>query len=186
VRIEYKEKIMLSINDAEVVAEVAKLHEEYETALVNNDVETLIRFFWDSPLALRFGVRENLYGADEIDAFRKARPALGLDRKIQNVRIVAFGSQCAVVTMEFLRQQHHGRQSQVWWRFPEGWKVVSAHVSFMYETYAEQAAALAGLSIPPQYATAVQQNIERSARIAESLLKTSLTDETVSAGRFEP
>ena len=177
---------MLPINDPDVVREVGKLHEEYETALVNNDVETLIRFFWDSPHALRFGVRENLYGAEEIDAFRKSRPPVGLDRKILNVRIVALSSQCAVVTMEFLRLQHHGRQSQVWWKFPEGWKVVSAHVSFMYETYAEQAAALAGLSIPPQYANAVQQNIERSARIAESLLKTPMTDETVSAGRFEP
>jgi Protein of unknown function (DUF3225)/Protein of unknown function (DUF4089) len=181
-----RRRFMLMINDPDVVREVARLHEEYETALVNNDVEALIRFFWDSPHALRFGVRENLYGAAEIDAFRKTRPVLGLDRKILNVRIVAFGSECAVVTMEFLRQHHHGRQSQVWWKFPEGWKVVSAHVSFMYETYAEQAAALAGFPLPQQYTNAVQQNIERSARIAESLLKTPLPDETVSAARFEP
>jgi len=177
---------MLPINDPDVVAEVTKLHEEYERALVNNDVETLIQFFWDSSHALRFGVRENLYGAEEIDAFRKARPALGLDRKVLNVRILALGSQCAVATMEFLRQQHHGRQSQVWWKFPEGWKVVSAHVSFMYETFAEQAAALAGLTLPAQYSNAVQQNIERSTRIAESLLTTPLEDATVCAGRFEP
>ena len=177
---------MSPINDPDVVAELTKLHEEYETALVNNDVEALTRFFWNSPLALRFGVRENLYGADEIDAFRKARSPVGLDRKMFNVRIVAFGSQCGIVTIEFLRQQHHGRQSQVWWKFPEGWKVVSAHVSFMYETYAEQAAALADLSIPAQYAGAVAQNIERSSRIARSLLNTPLTDEILSAPRFEP
>jgi hypothetical protein len=177
---------MSPINDPDVVAEITKLHEEYETALVTNDVETLTRFFWNSPMALRFGVRENLYGADEIEAFRKARPPLGLDRKILNVRVVAFGSECAVVTMEFLRQQHHGRQSQVWWKFPEGWKVVSAHVSFMYETYAEQAAALVDLPIPGQYGFAVAQSIERSSRIAASLLKSPLTDETLSATRFEP
>jgi hypothetical protein len=177
---------MSPINDPDVVAEISKLHEEYETALVTNDVETLTRFFWNSPMALRFGVRENLYGADEIEAFRKARPPLGLDRKILNVRVVAFGAECAVVTMEFLRQQHHGRQSQVWWKFPEGWKVVSAHVSFMYETYAEQAAALVDLPIPGQYGFAVTQNIERSSRIAASLFQTPLTDETLSAPRFEP
>jgi hypothetical protein len=177
---------MLPINDPDVVAEITQLHEAYETALVNNDVETLTRFFWDSPMALRFGVRENLYGAEEIEAFRKARPPLGLDRKVFNSRIVTFGAQCAVVTIEFLRQRHHGRQSQVWWKFPEGWKVVSAHVSFMYETYAEQAAALLDLSIPAQYANAVAQNIERSSRIAASLFNTPLTDDTTSAPRFEP
>jgi hypothetical protein len=177
---------MLPINDPDVVAEITKLHEEYEAALVNNDVETLTGFFWNSPLALRFGVRENLYGAEEIEAFRKARPPLGLDRTVSNLRIVTFGSQFAVVTIEFLRQGHHGRQGQVWCKFPDGWKVVSAHVSFMYETYAEQAAALAGLSLPPEYAYAVAQNIERSRLIAAALLNTPLTDETLSAARFEP
>ena len=72
----------MPINDPDVVAEVQALHEQYETALANNDVVTLTRFFWNSPLALRFGVRENLYGAEQIEAFRKARPALGLDRKM--------------------------------------------------------------------------------------------------------
>ncbi len=178
------------VNDPAVVSELGALHEEYETALVNNDVEKLTRFFWNSPLALRFGVRENLYGADEIETFRKTRSPIGLDRKILNVRIVTFGNDSGVVTLEFSRGQStdipKGRQSQVWRKFPEGWKIVSAHVSLMYETYADQAARLMGMNIPPENRDALIQNIERTARIAAPLFDTSITNETPSAPRFEP
>src|SRR5215470_12373477 len=154
---------MLVINDPDVVAEITKLHNEYETALANNDVETLTRFFWDSPLALRFGVRENLYGAHQIAAFRKARSAGGLTRDIFNVNIVTFGDDCGIVTLEFRRNHTpdapKGRQSQVWRKFPEGWKIVSAHVSLMYDSYADQAATLLGVKIPPKNRDAVIQNI---------------------------
>jgi ketosteroid isomerase-like protein len=181
---------MLSVNDPAVVAELEALHEEYEKALVKNDVEKLTQFFWNSPLALRFGVRENLYGAEEIETFRKTRSPIGLDRQISNVRIITFGDDCAVITLEFSRNQNaavpKGRQSQVWRKFPDGWKIVSAHVSLVYETYADQAAALIGLNIPPQNREAIIQNIERTARIAAPLFNTVLTDETTSAQRFEP
>ncbi len=175
---------MLPINDPDVVAEIRALHEEYEKALVQNDVDTLTRFFWDSPLALRFGVRESLYGAKEIEEFRKARSPLGLDRKTFNVQIITFGVDCAVVTLEFLRQQHHGRQSQVWRKFPEGWKIASAHVSFVYETYSEQAAAL--IDVPMENAEAVAQNVQRAAMIAAPLLEFPITDQNEAAPRFEP
>ena len=181
---------MLPVNDPSVVAELAALHEQYEAALVNNDVEKLTQFFWNSPLALRFGVRENLYGAEEIETFRKTRSPMGLERQISNVRIVTFGHDCAVITLEFSRNQNaavpKGRQSQVWRKFAEGWKIVSAHVSLMYETYADQAAALIGLNIPAQNREAVIQNIERTARIAAPLFHVALADETTSAQRFEP
>ena len=181
---------MSSINDPAVVAELTALHEQYESALVSNDVEKLTRFFWDSSLSLRFGVRENLYGAEEIEAFRKARSPIGLNRDIFNLRILALGHDSGVVTLEFRRQQAKGipkgRQSQVWHRFPEGWKIVSAHVSLMYDSYADQAASLIGLEIPPHNRDAVIQNIERSGRIAAALFNTPLTEETLSAPRFEP
>jgi hypothetical protein len=181
---------MSSINDPAVVAELSTLHEEYEKALVSNDVEKLTQFFWNSPLALRFGVRENLYGADEIEAFRKGRSPIGLDRKIFNVRIVTFGDDFGVATLEFSRGQNtgipRGRQTQIWRKFPEGWKIVSAHVSLMYDTYADQAATLLGVKIPPANREAVIQNIERTARIAAPLFDTPITAETPSASRFEP
>jgi hypothetical protein len=181
---------MLPVNDPAVVAELSALHEEYEKALVNNVVEQLTQFFWDSPLALRFGVRENLYGAEEIETFRRTRSPIGLDRRISNVKIVTFGADCGVVTLEFSRgpggDVPKGRQSQVWRKFPEGWKIVSAHVSLMYDSYVDQSARLLGLKIPPENRDAVIQNIERTARIVAPLLNTPIDAETPSAARFEP
>ncbi len=104
---------------------------------------------------------------------------------MMNVQIVTFGSDCAIVTLEFIRGEHHGRQSQTWWKLPEGWKVVSAHVS-LYETYTEQAAALVGMPIPSKNNFAVAQNIERATRIASPVLDYELTEEIQSAPRFEP
>jgi hypothetical protein len=53
---------MLEINIPEVVAEVAETFMAYERALIANDVAALDKLFWDSPLTLRYGVGENLYG----------------------------------------------------------------------------------------------------------------------------
>jgi hypothetical protein len=178
---------MLPINDPDVVAEVTALHEEYEAALEANDVETLTRLFWNSPHALRFGVAESLYGAEEIEAFRKSRSPIGLDRKVFNAKVVVFHSYCAAVTLEFLRPGgHHGRQSQMWWKFPEGWKIVSAHVSFSFENYAKQAAELVSLPIPPENMNGVVQNVMRAKGIAAPMLDFRLTDQIQSAPRFEP
>jgi hypothetical protein len=180
----------LVINDPGVTEEVFALHQEYETALVSNDVEKLTAFFWDSPQSLRFGVAESLYGSSEIEAFRKARPAVNLEREVFNLRIVTYGNAHATVTLEFRRVANgvlrHGRQSQVWVKFPEGWKIVSAHVSFTPASYMEAAAALIGLPIPAEYAEGVRQNIERSALIAASLLGFPLSEDIESAQVFQP
>ena len=178
------------INDPAVVAEVTALHEAYEAALVGNDVEKLTDFFWASPLALRFGVAESLYGAEEILAFRKARPAIDLARTVFNAKIVTFDDDCAVVTIEFLRNQagirRHGRQGQVWRKFPEGWKIVSAHVSLVPEFYMEHAAQQVGLPIPEDLQAGVRQNLERAKLIAKPLLEFSLTTDIEAAPVFEP
>lgn len=178
------------INDPIVREEIFALHQQYEKALVSNDAEKLTAFFWDSSLALRFGVGESLYGAAEIEAFRKARSAVNLEREVFNLRIVTYGSDFATVTLEFRRMANgiprHGRQSQVWARLPEGWKVVSAHVSFTPTSYMESAASLIDLRIPAEYADGVRQNLERSAQIAAPLLAFSLPEEIESAQVFQP
>jgi ketosteroid isomerase-like protein len=178
------------INDPEVVAQIAALHEQYEAALISNDVEKLTAFFWDSPHALRFGVSESLYGAKEIGEFRKNRPTMDLAREVLNLKIVTFGGECAVVTLEFDRSiggtLRRGRQSQVWWKFDEGWKIVSAHVSFVSQPYIDLAAPLVGLPIPPQFREGVERNIERSAAIARPLLDLALDDSVEPAPVFEP
>lgn len=123
------------INDSEVVAELAALYPRYEAALVSNDAETLTAMFWNSEHALRFGATENLHGFEEISAFRKARPGVNLARTIKRLDIVTFGRDFGSVTLEFTREVDGssvlGRQSQVWVRLTEGWRIVSAHVSIL-------------------------------------------------------
>ena len=178
------------INDPAVVAEVLALHERYEAALVGNDVAALTAFFWQSEHALRFGISESLYGSAEIEAFRKARSANNLEREVFNLRVNTFGDAHATVTLEFRRIAfgvlRHGRQSQVWVRFPDGWKIVSAHVSFTPSAYVDTASALIGLPVPEQWREGVRQNIERSAQIAASLLSYPIPEEIESAQVFEP
>jgi len=125
----------MQINDPDVVAELAALYPLYEEALVSNDVETLTRMFWASPYAIRLGAGENLYGIDEIEAFRKSRPAVNLARRAIRLEIVTFGKDFGSITLEFERDGVggvvRGRQSQVWVRLTEGWRIVSAHVSVL-------------------------------------------------------
>jgi hypothetical protein len=126
------------INDPEVIAELSALYPLYEEALVSNDVEKLVEMFWTGPQVMRFGAAENLYGPEELSAFRKARPAANLARFITRLDIVSFGSDFASITLEFERftpteprQRIRGRQSQVWVRLAEGWRIVQAHVSLL-------------------------------------------------------
>ena len=123
------------INDPQTVAELRALYPLYETALMANDAETLTGMFWASPHAMRFGVTENLYGIDEIEAFRKGRSPANLARTVKRLDIVTFGRDFGSVTLEFERtvdaKTTSGRQSQMWVRLPEGWRIVSAHVSMI-------------------------------------------------------
>lgn len=125
----------MTINDPEIVQELRELYPAYEHALVGNDIATLARLFWSSSFATRFGVGENLYGSHEIEAFRQSRPASQLARKVNRLEIVSFGRDYASITVEFERESSgkliFGRQSQVWVRLPEGWRIVSAHVSLL-------------------------------------------------------
>jgi hypothetical protein len=123
----------MQINDPGTVEELRQLYPLYEAALVNNDVATLTAMFWASPHAIRLGAGENLYGIDDIEAFRKSRTATNLARRAIRLEIVTFGKDFGSVTLEFERDTPtgiaRGRQSQVWVRLPEGWRIVSAHVS---------------------------------------------------------
>jgi hypothetical protein len=123
------------INDPATLAELQTLYPKYEQALMTNDVETLTAMFWDSPQVMRFGVTENLYGMEELEAFRKGRSPANLARRIARLDIVTFGTDFGSVTLEFERDTGgaiiRGRQSQTWVRRPEGWRIVAAHVSLL-------------------------------------------------------
>ncbi len=119
------------INRADIVREVSEAFARYEAALVSNDVAVLDELFWNSPHAIRYGVTENLYGYDEIAAFRAGRPAVGLARDLARTSITTFGTEFAVANTLFTRKDGSrvGRQSQAWARLEAGWRIVAAHVS---------------------------------------------------------
>ena len=123
----------MEINRSDIIAEVTAVFARYEHALVANDVPTLDELFWHSPHTMRYGVAENLYGIDEIRAFRAARPATGLARDILRTQITTYGDRFATTHVEFRRigSPLTGRQTQTWLKTPEGWRVVSAHVSLI-------------------------------------------------------
>jgi len=123
----------MEINRPDVLAALTAAFERYERALVGNDVAVLDELFWDSPHTLRYGVGENLYGIEAIRAFRSARPATGLARSVLRTQVTTYGEDFATTHIEFQREggTRPGRQTQTWMRTPDGWRVVSAHVSLM-------------------------------------------------------
>ncbi|MEL7470165.1 MAG: oxalurate catabolism protein HpxZ [Pseudomonadota bacterium] len=123
----------MQINIPEIHTEVSAAFQRYEQALVTNDVATLDELFWTSPHVVRLGAGENLYGHDEILAFRQGRPPKGLARTLTRTVITTFGTDFGTANTEFVRDgvDRIGRQSHSWARLPEGWRIVAAHVSWM-------------------------------------------------------
>ncbi|MCI1193259.1 oxalurate catabolism protein HpxZ [Calidifontimicrobium sp. SYSU G02091] len=123
----------MEINLPDVHAEVCAVFARYEDALVHNRIDVLDELFWASGHTVRYGIAENLVGIEAIRAFRAARPSTGLARRLQNTVITTFGRDVATAMTEFRREGSTklGRQSQTWVRFPEGWRVVAAHVSLI-------------------------------------------------------
>jgi hypothetical protein len=125
-----------TINIPEVKAEVEAAFADYERALTTNDVAALDGFFHDAPTSIRYGAGENLYGYEEIKAFRASRPAVGLVRRLERTQITTYGRDLAIAATLFRRDSaagRVGRQMQTWVRFPFGWRIVAAHVSIIDE-----------------------------------------------------
>jgi len=126
----------MEIDLPDVVAEVTAQFARYEQALVTNDTGVLGELFRNDPRTLRYGIAENLYGHGEISAFRAARSPVGLMRKTARTVITTYGRDTAVASTLFYRESapgRVGRQMQTWVRFPEGWRIVAAHVSIIDE-----------------------------------------------------
>ncbi len=124
----------MEVDLPEVVAEVRAAFDAYEVALVNNDVDALNAMFRDDPRTIRYGAGENLYGYSEIKSFRVARSPVGLGRTISKTVITTYGREFAVASTLYERPSAAGkigRQMQTWVKFPEGWRVVAAHVSLI-------------------------------------------------------
>ncbi|WP_417720086.1 AtzH-like domain-containing protein [Salipiger sp.] len=122
---------MTEFDSGAVEAEIRAQFDAYEAALHGNDVERLAAFFWEDRRAVRLGPDGGLYGHDRITAFRRGRDVTDIERDLHEVRILALGPDAGVATCEYRRKGsgRKGAQSQVWMRRPEGWRIVSAHVS---------------------------------------------------------
>jgi len=127
----------MEIDLPDVLAEVSAQFARYEAALVANDVAVLDELFRNDSRTLRYGINENLYGYAEIMAFRAGRSPVGLMRTTARTVITTYGRDSAVASTLFYRDvwagNKVGRQMQTWVRFPEGWRIVAAHVSIIDE-----------------------------------------------------
>lgn len=121
------------INLHDVVQEVTRLFLDYESALMRNDADALNAYFWRHPAVTRYGINDRQLGHEALVAYRTAVPAPDFTRTLHDVRITAFGADMAVAMCEFKRSDTdlHGFQTQTWVRLPEGWRIVSAHVSMV-------------------------------------------------------
>lgn len=127
----------LHVNDPRIVAEVRHEFERYETALVGNDVDALVDFFHDAPEVVRYGIDDAQHGHEELAAFRRTQASATMPRRLVDTVITTYGDDVAVANTQFVPDGQPdgvaavGRQSQTWLRTDAGWKVVSAHVSWM-------------------------------------------------------
>ena len=122
----------MDINLPEAKAELEAAFAAYEAALIANDVGMLQTLFRNAPETIRYGINENLYGWEEIGAFRAARSPAGLARTLSRTVITTYGRDFGIASTLFNRvslPNSIGRQMQTWIRAPEGWRIVAAHVS---------------------------------------------------------
>ena len=185
-------------NDPALVQELARLHDAYEQALLANDVEALNGYFWDSPRVVRYGVAEQLYGSEELRAYRQGPTPAYTGRRIVRRAVSTFGSACATVMAEvaFLINgvPRAVRQSQTWVQLPSvGWRIVAAHVSAPlspaqvgspWGAYADAMADTLGLPLAGGYRPGVVANLERTAAIAAPFLAFPLPDSAEPAPTF--
>ena len=122
-----------AVNLPAVVEQLQAEFDAYEAALVRHDVRQLDNFFWYDRHTVRYGVAENLYGGEAIRVYRMACEPVHPQRRIEKAVITTFGDSFGTVAAEFSAPDTSkiGRQLQTWVKFPEGWRVVSAHVSLI-------------------------------------------------------
>ena len=116
------------VDRPDVVAEVGACFDRYDTALLAGDVDALGGWFWAAPEAIRFGIGEELYGAEAIAAYRRSAPPV-VRAPFRRRTVTTFGTDVATVCAEFDDDEVVGRQTQTWVRTADGWRIASAHVS---------------------------------------------------------
>jgi hypothetical protein len=120
-----------SVNEPGVVASVLAAFEQYEAALVANDLDALDGFMWHDARVVRVGIDDRQDGFAAISAFRRSQVRQTPPRVLRDTVIVTFDGRTAVITTTFVPTDGtpEGRQSQTWVRMAGGWRIVAAHVS---------------------------------------------------------
>jgi ketosteroid isomerase-like protein len=118
---------------ADAVAEVTARFEQYERDLVANDVEAMDRAFWDDARVVRYGIAEVQVGIEAIRTWRRSAAPVPATRRITSRHVLALAADVVTVDVTFVNGDAPGtgRQSQVWRRFDDGWRIVRAHVSMI-------------------------------------------------------
>jgi hypothetical protein len=121
----------VKLDNPPIVAEITAMLDRYDRAIAANDLDALDEMFWRSDKTLRYGPNGSLYGHAAISAFRRGRNIKSIERTRGRTVITTFGEDFAIADAEYSRPELRGvtRQSQTWVRMPEGWRIVSAHVS---------------------------------------------------------
>jgi len=117
-----------------IIVEARAVFDRYETAIAANDTAVLDEIFWADPRTVRFGITEILFGHDAIRAFRSTVRSYAA-RVQQRVHITTFGRDfaCTHLIYERVGTGLIGRETKIMVRFPDGFHVVSAHVSLLAE-----------------------------------------------------
>ena len=121
----------MEINIPEIVAEVTEAFMQYEKAIRANEVEMINELFWDDEKTLRYGPNGTLVSHAALSAFRRSQDTDPWERTLKDTYIVTFGRDFGVANTESTTStvSEINRQSHTWVRMPEGWRIVSAHVS---------------------------------------------------------
>ena len=93
----------MTINEPQVLAEVTAAFERYDRAVNDNDAEVLTGSFWNSPLTVRYGLAEQLYGYEQIGQFRVSNRLQNQRRERIRVLITTFGNDFATASCEYRR-----------------------------------------------------------------------------------
>jgi hypothetical protein len=121
----------MAMDVADDEARVLRSSDEYESALLANDRETLDAMFVDDGRVLRFGIADMQRGHAELTAWRAQAPGVPVTRRITSRVVMSLGPGVVAVDLTFANGDDPavGRQSQTWIRTDSGWRIVRAHVS---------------------------------------------------------
>ena len=126
----------MEIDLPEVVAEVRAEFDRYEKALGDNGVAALNAIFWKDPRTIRYGGPRISMATTKSKRFASPARRPASRARSRRPSISTYGRDHAVASTLFHRASvpgKVGRQMQTWVRFPQGWRVVAAHVSFIDE-----------------------------------------------------